>query len=78
MNVVVFDKSAQKFVIQAFGKDVDAEGFLVEKDHPKQRVISPDGIEIKETQFGGIKKGSEIYFGSDLVSIVHLFDSLAE
>lgn len=76
MNLITFEKSARKFVIRAFGKSVDDEGFLVEKDNHNQRIISPEGLEIQEKQFGGVKKGSEIYFGSDLISIIHLFDSL--
>lgn len=76
MNVITFDKSARKFVLASFNKTTDDEGYIVEKSNPKQRVLSPDGEEVKETEFAGVKKGSEVFIKSDLMSIIELSDKL--
>lgn len=76
MNVVTFDKTARKFILESFNKTTDEEGYVVEKSNPKQRVLSPDGEEIKETEFAGVKKGSEVFIKSDLLSIIELSDKL--
>lgn len=73
---LVFDPSARNFVLEAFGKIIDAEGYLVERDKPSQRVLTRDGQEIRCEEFAGVLKGSEIYLKSDLVSLIDLCDSL--
>jgi len=42
------------------GVIIDEDGYIVEKA-TNSRVIANDAQEIKASQFGGIKKGSEIY-----------------
>jgi len=74
---ITFTKSARDFVLDAFGKTQDSEGYLVEKSNPKQRVLTQDGEEIKKEQFAGIKKGSQVFIKSDLVSLMKLCDDLA-
>lgn len=76
MNVVTFDKSARKFILESFNKTTDDDGYIVEQSNPKQRVLSPDGEEVKETEFAGVKKGSEVFIKSDLMSIIELSDKL--
>ena len=76
MNIVTFDKSARKFVLESFNKTTDEEGYIVEKYNPKQRVLSPDGDKISEIEFAGVKKGSEVFIKSDLLSIIELSDTL--
>lgn len=73
---VTFDKSAKKFVLESFNKSIDNEGYLVEKDNPKQRVLDQDGLEIKENEFGGIIPGSTIFVKNDLPAAMKLADSL--
>lgn len=73
---LTFDKSAQDFVINAFNKKVDEHGYIVEKDSPSTKVLSRDGQEIKASRFGGVRKGSEIYFKSDLISVIELCEDL--
>lgn len=77
MKSIIFTKSASEFVLDAFGKTKDIEGYLVEKSNLKQRVLNLDGEEIKIEQFGGIKKGSQIFIKSDLISLMRLCDDLA-
>lgn len=75
---ITFDQSAKDFILKAFDKTVDKEGFVVEKDNPRQRVLAPDGQEVEYKDFAGIKKGSEIFIKSDLISLIHLCDALSE
>ncbi len=77
MNIITFDKPARDFILDAFDKIVDKEGYMVERKNPKQRVLTPDGEEIEIEQFAGIRKGSEVYIKSDLISIIHLCDVLS-
>ena len=76
MNVITFDKTARKFILESFNKTTDEEGYVVEKSNIKQRVLSPDGDVVKEIEFAGVKKGSEVFIKSDLLSIIELSDKL--
>lgn len=76
MIELTFDESTKDFVLEAFGKSVDTAGYLIEKDNPKQRVLTKDGQEIKKDEFAGVRKGSEIYIKSDIVSLLELCDDL--
>ena len=76
MSTVTFDKSAKKFILDSFNKSIDDNDFIVERDNPSKKVISLDGQEIKSTELGGIKKGSEIYLKSDFISIIKFLDTL--
>jgi hypothetical protein len=76
MLKVTFDEPMRDFVLEAFGKKVDEAGYLVEKANPSQRVLTKDGQEIKRDMFAGVRKGSEIYVKSDLISLIELCDDL--
>ena len=39
-KVITFDKTSRRFILDAFGICVDSEGYLVEKDDPKQRILA--------------------------------------
>lgn len=75
-KVITFEASARKEILSFFGKSIDAEGFIVEKDDPTQRVINLDGDEIRLGEFAGLKKGSEIFIKSDLISLINLADRM--
>ena len=75
-KVVRFEVSANKQILSFFDKTVDSEGFIVEKNDPTQRVITPEGEEIRLEEFAGIRKGSEIFIKSDLPSLFDLMDIL--
>lgn len=77
MNTVTFDKSTRGFILDTFDKAVDSDGYIVEKRNPNQSVLTIDGQEIKADQFAGVRKGSEIYIKSDLISLMQLCDVLA-
>jgi len=75
-QTITFDKSARQDILKMFNKDVDAEGYIVEKDNPTQRVLSPDGEEVKLNQFVAVAKGSQLFFKSDLLSLLKLSDKV--
>ena len=77
MSTITFDKASADFILEAFGKTVDKEGYIVEKENTKQRVLAEDGQEIEKLQFAGVRKGSEIFIKSDLISLMQLCDVLA-
>lgn len=73
---ITFDESAGEFVLSSFDKTVDRDGFIVEKDNPDQKVLTSEGEPLKIGQFAGIKKGSEVYIKSDLISLLRLADEI--
>ena len=75
-NIVAFDQSAKEAIFDSFGFAVDSDGYIVEKKNPSQRVLTPDGDEIKADKFAGIKKGSIQFLRSDLPSLIELSDNL--
>ncbi len=75
-DVITFEESAKMKILSSFDKSVDDEGYIVEKENPTQRVITPDGEEITFEEFAGIRKGSEIFIKSDLISLMNLSDKL--
>lgn len=75
-NIITFDKSAKDKILGIFGLTIDGDGYVVEKSNPKQKVLSPDGEEVLAERFAGIKKGSLLFFKSDLVSLIELADRL--
>lgn len=76
MASIKFDASAKDFILDTFDKTTDSEGYIVEKDNPIQRVLTPDGEEIKREELASIRKGSERYIKSDLPSLIKLSDEL--
>ena len=76
INYISFDSGSKDFILNAFGKTTDNEEYIVEKN-TNLRVITPDGQEVMKKDFGGIRYGSEIYFKSDLPSLIKLCDDLS-
>ena len=75
-KTIIIDESAKQDIIEMFGKTVDADGYIVEKDNPKQKILSPDGDEVKIDKFAGITKGSVAFIPSDLNSLMNLSDKM--
>lgn len=74
--IITFKKDAKEVILSFFDKIVDDDGFIVEKDNPTQKILTPDGEEMSLEEFAGIRKGSEIFFKSDLPSMIELVDKL--
>ena len=76
LQSITFDKSAAGFVLEAFEKTLNKEGYLVEKE-TGDHVLSKNGEHIHISEFGGIAKGSEIYLKSDIVSMIDFVEKQA-
>lgn len=74
---ITFDESARGFILDAFGKTV-RDGFVVEKNKPTEKVITPRGEEVAVKDFAGVRKGSVIFVKSDIVSLVEAAESLKQ
>lgn len=71
MNII-FDKNSTNWVLGLFNKSVDNDGFIIENNNHDQRVLTPDGLEIKAKDLAVIKKGSEKFIAGDLTSLMQL------
>lgn len=69
---LLFDKNAKTEVLSLLNKDVDNDGYIVEKTNPVQKVLTFDGEEIMLKDFGGLEKGSELFIKDNLVSLLKL------
>ncbi len=69
---ISFNESAREDILLLFGKTVDSEGFIVENENPKQRVLTKKGEEIMVDEWAGIVKGSEEFVKSDTFSLIEL------
>ena len=69
---LVFDKDVKLDILDLYGKTVDEEGFIVEKDNLSQKVLTPKGEEIRLEEWAGIVKGSEAFIKSDAFSLIEI------
>lgn len=68
---LLFTDTALPYILKAFGKSINEDGLIVESS-TGELVYTPEGQEIEAENFGGIKKGSEIFIKDDLYSIINL------
>jgi len=76
LSQITFSELASKDILELYGKSIDDEGFIVEKDNPSQRVLTPNGEEIPLKEWGGIRKGSEAFIKKDTFSLIELAKKL--
>ena len=69
---ITFDESAKIDILSYLDKAIDSEGYIVEKNNPSQRVLTFEGEEILLEEWGGVRKGSEIFFKKNLISLMRL------
>ena len=72
LSNLTFEKEAKPDLLELFGKTVDSEDFIVEKDNPEQRVLTPKGEEIHIKEWAGVIKGSEAFVKDDVNSLIEL------
>jgi hypothetical protein len=68
---LLFSQQAIPLILEAFGKSINDDGLIIETA-TREPVLTPDGEEMKAADFGGIKRGSEIFIKDDLFSIINL------
>ena len=73
--VIAFSSEVKEEILDAFGKKINQEGFIVESG-TNNYVYTPEGEKIPADSFAGITKGSVIYVKSDLISLISLADRL--
>lgn len=66
---VSFDSTSKEYILNALGKSIDGDGFIIESKS-KKRVLTPDGEPLHSEDFGGVRHGSEIFFKNDLPSVL--------
>ena len=69
MTTITFSSELKEEILDIFDKTIDSEGFVIEKD-TQERVLAFDGNELSLKEFGGIKKGSEVFIKNDLPSLI--------
>lgn len=69
---LLFSPKALPFLLEAFGKSINADGLIV--DSNGEPVLTPEGEEIEASKFCGLKKGSLIFIKDDLYSIMNLVE----
>ena len=68
---IAFDDSAKEYILSLFDKKVNEEGEVLEKDS-EEPVKSFEGNPLTLEDFGGIKKGSELFIENNVVSLFRL------
>jgi len=72
ISCIVFDDSSKDSVLDLFGKTVDSDGFIVEKENEAQRVLTKEGQEIMSEEWAGVMKSSEEFVKSDTLSLIEM------
>lgn len=67
---LLFSDKALPLILEAFGKSINSEGFII--DETGEPVLTPEGETVLAKNFGGLKKGSEIFIKDDLYSLINL------
>ncbi|MBI4152670.1 hypothetical protein HY495_03090 [Candidatus Woesearchaeota archaeon] len=76
LSKITFSDSARGDILSLYGKSVDKEGFIVEKGDISQKVLTPQGEEIRLEEWAGIRKGSEAFIKKDIFSLIELAKKL--
>jgi hypothetical protein len=75
-KIITFEKEAKREILDLFGKTLDAEGYIVDKQDPSQKILASDGNYLTLDDFAGIRNGSLIFIRSDINSVIELSDIL--
>ena len=76
LSQITFSKAAREDILELYGKTIDNEGFIVEKENPTQRVLTPKGEEIHVKEWAGVRRGSEAFVKNDTFSLIELAKKL--
>ena len=68
---LIFNKEALPFILRAFGKSIDEQGLIIDAN-TGDPILTPEGEALTKENFGGIKKGSEIFLKNDLLAVMNL------
>lgn len=68
---MTFDDSSREFILSLFDKRVNENGEVLEKN-TGEVVKSFEGNPLTVDEFGGVKKGSELFIENNVVSLFRL------
>ena len=68
---LTFSPKALPLLLKAFGKAVNEKGVIIDTE-TGDPILTPEGEEITNDNFGGIKKGSFIFLKEDLLTAIKL------
>ena len=71
---ITFATKLKEKVLDQFGKAVGNENYIVEKK-TGNRILSSEGEDVHLKEFSGIKRGSEIYLKSDIISLIKFVEN---
>lgn len=72
ISPLTFNKDVKEDILELFGKTIDNEGFIVERENINQRVLTPKGEEIRLEEWAGLIQGSEAFVKSDTFSLMEI------
>lgn len=67
---LIFTPKALPFLLKAFGHSINDKGIII--DEMGEPAHTPEGEEISQDNFGGIKKGSILFLKKDLLTAIKL------
>jgi hypothetical protein len=78
MRSITYNDSedAKRAILKIAGKSVDKYGYII--DEKGQRVVAPNGEEVKLENFAGIRPGSEVFITNDLPSLLEQADYIKD
>jgi hypothetical protein len=68
---ILFNKQAIPYILEIFDKTINDEGYIVDSNNGDP-ILDPEHQPILAKEFGGIKKGSEIFLKNDIVTIFNI------
>ncbi len=68
---IAFDDSSREFILDLFDKHINENGEVLEKN-TDEVVKSFEGNPLTVDEFGGVKKGSELFIENNVVSLFRL------
>ena len=74
---ITFEESAVDHVLREFDKSVDDEGYIIEEESG-DRVLTPEGDELRVDDLGAIAKGSEIFIEDNFVSVLEYVETRSQ
>jgi|GEM_PF-3549169 len=66
---LTFDESAADHILEAFGKEIDDDEFIVDSEK-KSRETTEHNNEIQKENFAGLEEGSIIFLDDDFNTLV--------
>ncbi len=69
-QLITYDPRLKLQVLGLFGKDVDEEGYVIQRNTHERVLAFNDESYVRLEDFAGLSKGSEIIIKSDIISLI--------